>query len=116
PPTAQPTRVCYTPRGEHPPPPATTPPPDTTPPAPPPAGNRQRTVCVYLNDVGAAGETEFPVAGVRVRPRPGTLVCFDNLHADGRPDADSLHAGLPVTAGSKWLGTLWFRQQRYRDW
>ncbi|TQU03939.1 2OG-Fe(II) oxygenase superfamily protein, partial [Xanthomonas perforans] len=23
---------------------------------------------------------------------------------------------LPVTAGSKWLGTLWFRQQRYRDW
>ncbi|MFA4623817.1 2OG-Fe(II) oxygenase, partial [Xanthomonas perforans] len=82
----------------------------------PPAGNRQRTVCVYLNDVGAAGETEFPVAGVRVRPRPGTLVCFDNLHADGRPDADSLHAGLPVTAGSKWLGTLWFRQQRYRDW
>ncbi|AQS78643.1 hypothetical protein XPE_05550 [Xanthomonas perforans 91-118] len=82
----------------------------------PTAGNRQRTVCVYLNDVGAAGETEFPVAGVRVRPRPGTLVCFDNLHADGRPDADSLHAGLPVTAGSKWLGTLWFRQQRYRDW
>ncbi|WP_372356352.1 2OG-Fe(II) oxygenase [Xanthomonas sp. NCPPB 3443] len=82
----------------------------------PTAGNRQRTVCVYLNDVGAGGETEFPVAGVRVRPRPGTLVCFDNLHADGRPDADSLHAGLPVTAGSKWLGTLWFRQQRYRDW
>lgn len=82
----------------------------------PTAGNRQRTVCVYLNDVGAGGDTEFPIAGVRVRPRPGTLVCFDNLHADGRPDADSLHAGLPVTAGSKWLGTLWFRQQRYRHW
>ncbi|OWF63730.1 hypothetical protein B1H41_03980 [Xanthomonas vasicola pv. vasculorum] len=56
-------------------------------------------------------------AGRRSRAAaPGALVCFDNLHADGRPNADSLHAGLPVTAGSKWLGTLWFRQQRYRDW
>ncbi|QTF19488.1 2OG-Fe(II) oxygenase superfamily protein (fragment) [Xanthomonas citri pv. fuscans] len=51
-----------------------------------------------------------------MRPRHGTLVCFDNLHAEGRPDADSLHAGLPVPAGSKWLGTLWFRQQCYRHW
>ncbi|MBV6838298.1 hypothetical protein KWH01_13685 [Xanthomonas campestris pv. merremiae] len=50
-----------------------------------------------------------------MRPRPGTLVCFDN-HAEGRSDADSLHAGLPVPAGSKWLGTLWFRQQCYRHW
>ncbi|ASL02877.1 hypothetical protein XcvCFBP7113P_07290 [Xanthomonas citri pv. vignicola] len=44
------------------------------------------------------------------------MVCFDNLHADGHPDGDSLHAGLPVPAGSKWLGTLWFRQQCYRHW
>ncbi|CAD7739667.1 hypothetical protein LMG31886_29730 [Xanthomonas hydrangeae] len=82
----------------------------------PAAGNRLRTACVYLNDVGAGGETDFPVAGVRVRPRAGSVVCFDNLQADGRPDPDSLHAGLPVTTGSKWLGTLWFRQQRYRHW
>ncbi|WP_196768858.1 prolyl hydroxylase family protein, partial [Xanthomonas arboricola] len=82
----------------------------------PTAGNRLRTACVYLNDVEAGGDTDFPVAGVRVRPRAGSVVCFDNLHADGRPDPDSLHAGLPVSAGSKWLGTLWFRQQRYRHW
>lgn len=30
-----------------------------------------------------------------------SLVRFDNLHADGRPDPDSLHAGLPVTTGRK---------------
>ncbi|NIK43432.1 2OG-Fe(II) oxygenase [Xanthomonas arboricola] len=82
----------------------------------PTAGNRLRTACVYLNDVDAGGDTDFPVAGVRVHPRAGSVVCFDNLHADGRPDPDSLHAGLPVSAGSKWLGTLWFRQQRYRHW
>ncbi|MBB3824119.1 hypothetical protein FHR50_000269 [Xanthomonas arboricola] len=80
------------------------------------AGNRLRTVCVYLNAVEAGGQTDFPVAGVSVQPRAGSVVCFDNLHADGRPDPDSLHAGLPVVAGTKWLGTLWMRQQRYRDW
>ncbi|RNF86470.1 2OG-Fe(II) oxygenase [Montanilutibacter psychrotolerans] len=80
----------------------------------PQAGNRQRTICVYLNDVEAGGETEFPVAGVRIAPRPGSAVVFDNLLADGRPDPDSLHAGLPVLAGEKWLATLWLRQRRYR--
>ncbi|WP_115527396.1 MULTISPECIES: 2OG-Fe(II) oxygenase [Xanthomonas] len=82
----------------------------------PAAGNRLRTVCVYLNAVEAGGQTDFPVAGVCVPPRAGSVVCFDNLHADGRPDPDSLHAGLPVAAGNKWLATLWFRQRRYRDW
>ncbi|WP_372391157.1 2OG-Fe(II) oxygenase [Xanthomonas sp. NCPPB 3582] len=82
----------------------------------PAAGNRLRTACVYLNAVEAGGQTDFPIAGIRVQPRAGSVVCFDNLHPDGRPDPDSLHAGLPVAAGSKWLGTLWFRQQRYRDW
>ncbi|MBB3819881.1 hypothetical protein FHT03_003072 [Xanthomonas arboricola] len=82
----------------------------------PAAGNRLRTVCVYLNAVEAGGQTDFPVAGVSVQPRAGSVVSFDNLHADGRPDPDSLHAGLPVVAGTKWLGTLWMRQQRYRDW
>ncbi|RFF68703.1 hypothetical protein D0A40_05290 [Xanthomonas campestris pv. raphani] len=82
----------------------------------PAAGNRLRTVCVYLNAVQAGGATDFPIAGVRVQPRAGAVVCFDNLLADGTPDPDSLHAGLPVDAGSKWLGTLWFRERRYRDW
>ncbi|AOD14544.1 Hypothetical Protein PD5205_01478 [Xanthomonas fragariae] len=39
---------------------------------------------------------------------------FDHLHADGRPYPHSLHAGTSVTAGSKWPGTIWFRQQRHR--
>lgn len=81
----------------------------------PDAGNRLRTICVYLNDVEAGGETEFPMAGLRVMPRPGRAVVFDNLHADGTPDADSLHAGLPVQRGEKWLATLWLRQAPYRN-
>jgi hypothetical protein len=80
----------------------------------PEAGNRARTVCVYLNEPEAGGETEFPVPGIRVEPQAGRAVVFDNLLADGSPDVDSLHAGLPVERGQKWLATLWLRQGRYR--
>lgn len=80
----------------------------------PQAGNRARTICVYLNRPEAGGETVFLVPGIKVDPRPGRAVIFDNLLEDGRPDADSLHAGLPVQRGEKWLATLWLRQEQYR--
>lgn len=80
----------------------------------PEAGNRARTICVYLNEPEAGGETAFPVSGVTVEPQAGRAVVFDNLLADGSPDADSLHAGLPVQHGEKWLATLWLRERRYR--
>lgn len=85
----------------------------------PQAGNRRRTICVYLNPVAAGGATAFPVAGVQVEPQPGRAVVFDNMAYDagspqGRPDPDSLHAGTPVETGEKWLATLWIRQGRYR--
>lgn len=82
----------------------------------PQAGNRCRTICVYLNDVDAGGETEFPAANVKVSPKSGRAVVFDNLLADGQPDMDTLHAGLPVVRGEKWLATLWLRQRPYRDY
>jgi hypothetical protein len=81
----------------------------------PQAGNRARTICVYLNDVEAGGQTAFPLAGLSIEPAAGRAVIFDNLHADGRPDPDTLHAGVPVERGEKWLATLWLRQRRYRD-
>lgn len=81
----------------------------------PEAGNRSRTICVYLNEPEAGGETEFPAAGIKVAPKAGRAVVFDNLLEDGSPDADSLHAGLPVLQGEKWLATLWLRQGRYRS-
>lgn len=80
----------------------------------PEAGNRARTICLYLNEPEAGGETAFPVPGVKAAPRAGRAVIFDNLLEDGRPDVDSLHAGLPVQSGEKWLATLWLRQGQYR--
>lgn len=66
------------------------------------------TVFVYLNDVEAGGDTAFPVLGMSVQPERGKAVKFLNCHEDGTPNPDTLHAGMPVVRGEKWLATLWF--------
>lgn len=80
----------------------------------PQAGNRARTICVYLNDVDAGGATDLPMADVQVPAKAGSAVVFDNLLDDGTPDQDSLHAGLPVQRGEKWLATPWLRERAHR--
>lgn len=77
-------------------------------------GQRVRTVFAYLSDVAAGGETDFPLLGVRIAPRRGRVVMFDNVRPDGAPDADTLHAGMPVVQGRKWLATLWMRERPVR--
>lgn len=79
-------------------------------------GQRVHTVFAYLADVEAGGETDFPLLGVRITPKTGRVVHFVNLDAAGAPDPRTLHAGMPVRAGVKWLGTLWTRQRRIRDY
>ena len=69
---------------------------------------RMVTVFAYLNDVEAGGNTAFPVLGVSVRPERGKAVKFVNCDPTGKPNPDTLHAGLPVIRGEKWLATLWF--------
>lgn len=81
----------------------------------PEAGQRAATLCCYLSEVEAGGGTAFPVAGLVVEPRIGRAVAFRNADDAGRPDPQSLHAGLPVERGEKWLATLWLRARRYRS-
>ena len=69
---------------------------------------RLTTVFVYLNDVAEGGGTEFPRLGVRVEPQRAKAVRFQNCDAAGKPNPETLHAGLPVIRGEKWLATLWF--------
>ena len=69
---------------------------------------RVSTVFVYLNDVAEGGGTEFPRLGVTVEPARAKAVKFLNCDAAGKPNPETLHAGLPVIRGEKWLATLWF--------
>lgn len=77
-------------------------------------GQRRYTAFVYLNDVDAGGETDFPELGVRISPKRGRAVLFHNVKAGGEPDPRTLHAGLPVERGEKWLATLWIRERPAR--
>lgn len=79
-------------------------------------GQRLRTIFAYLTDVESGGATDFPILGIRIEPRRGRVVMFDNVKADGSPDAETLHAGMPVVRGRKWLATLWLRERALRAW
>ena len=80
------------------------------------ANQRAWTVLVYLNDDYQGGETVFPKVGLEVRGTAGDALIFHNVTADGRPDPASLHAGLPIVSGVKWLATRWIRTGRYHPW
>lgn len=83
-----------------------------------PAARNQRvkTVLVYLNEGYRGGETQFLANGLTLSPRAGDAVMFDNVVEGGAPDLRSRHAGMPVTAGSKWLATRWIRAATYDPW
>jgi prolyl 4-hydroxylase len=80
-----------------------------------PAEPNQRilTVLVYLSDDYDGGETRFERTGLCFRGRTGDALLFRNAGADGRPDPMSLHAGLPVTRGVKYLASRWIRAERF---
>jgi hypothetical protein len=43
----------------------------------------------------------------RWKGRRGSALFFWNVEPDGTRDQDTLHAGLPVTRGEKWLLSQW---------
>ena len=76
-------------------------------------GQRVATFLTYLNAVEEGGETIFPEADISVTPTPGMgLLWFNTLH-DRSPDRKTLHAGLPVKKGEKWLLSRWIRETEY---
>ncbi len=44
-------------------------------------------------------------------PEKGKALLFYNLREEGWTDPMSLHAGLPVLEGEKWLMTQWLREK-----
>eukprot|EP00041_Stephanoeca_diplocostata_P012103 m.202039 g.202039 ORF g.202039 m.202039 type:complete len:404 (+) comp18811_c0_seq5:81-1292(+) len=76
---------------------------------------------IYLNTPEAGGGTGFPKAimgngkvGTEVNAEKRTLVFFYDLLEDGNADELSLHAGLPVKKGEKWIAPLWIWEPKRR--
>jgi prolyl 4-hydroxylase len=73
---------------------------------------RPWTALIYLNDGYEGGATRFVKTGLEVRGDTGDVLVFGNGGPDGKRDPLAEHAGLPVTAGRKYLATRWIRQSR----
>ncbi len=78
-------------------------------------GQRIATLVIYLNTPEAGGATAFPRVGLEVAPVKGNAVYFSYLLPDGTLDERTLHAGLPVASGEKWIATKWLRELPYRS-
>jgi prolyl 4-hydroxylase len=74
-------------------------------------GQRSWTAMIYLNEPDGGGETNFPKAGMCVTPRAAMLVLWNNMDEIGAPNEQTLHEGVPVTAGTKYIVTKWFRER-----
>lgn len=72
-------------------------------------GQRTWTAMLYLNRVESGGATDFPKLGLALEPETGTLLAWNNMDRRGRPNPAMLHAGTPVSAGTKYVITQWYR-------
>tara|TARA_Y100001973_G_C5131858_1_gene298217 strand:+ start:444 stop:1028 length:585 start_codon:yes stop_codon:yes gene_type:complete len=80
-------------------------------------GDRLATALFILNGDCEGGETHFPyLDNLKIAPKTGRCIVWQNiflLNILGEPEIsyneDSLHAGLPVINGEKWIATKWIR-------
>lgn len=74
-------------------------------------GNRTWTFMVYLNEDLQGGGTHFPFIQKTIHPKIGDAVIWNNLDQYGIPNKNTMHAGLPVESGEKFIITKWFREK-----
>ena len=74
-------------------------------------GQRTWTAMLYLNQPEDGGATRFKAIGKTIRPEVGKLLLWNNLHPDGSPNDATLHQGMKVRKGIKYIVTLWFRER-----
>ncbi len=65
----------------------------------------------YLNAPEAGGATRFKALDKTIQPEPGKLVAWNNRRDDGTPNPATIHHGMKVRAGVKYVITKWFRER-----
>ena len=74
-------------------------------------GQRTWTAMIYLNEPEDGGATRFKTINKTVQPETGKLLTWNNLLADGQPNPATLHQGMKVRRGTKYVLTKWFRER-----
>jgi prolyl 4-hydroxylase len=75
------------------------------------AGNRTWTLMVYLNTPEAGGATRFKAIDKTIQPEPGKLIGWNNRRLDDTPNPATIHHGMKVRAGVKYVITKWYRER-----
>ncbi|MEG3083765.1 2OG-Fe(II) oxygenase [Sphingomonas sp. PB2P12] len=74
-------------------------------------GQRTWSAMTFLNEPEAGGRTNFPTASLMIAPKAGNLVIWNNMDEYGAPNPKSLHQGMPVEQGVKYVLTKWYRER-----
>jgi len=77
------------------------------------AGQRSWTFMIYLNQVAAGGATRFKHIDKTVRPETGKLLAWNNRLPDGTVNPATLHHGMKVRKGTKYVITKWYREKEW---
>ena len=75
------------------------------------SGNRTWTLMVYLNEPQAGGATRFTQVGKTIQPEIGKLLAWSNRLPDGGFNPATIHHGMKVRAGTKYVITKWYRER-----
>ncbi|MEM7779824.1 MAG: 2OG-Fe(II) oxygenase [Pseudomonadota bacterium] len=74
-------------------------------------GQRTWTFMIYLNEVEAGGATRFKTIKKTFQPEPAKLLCWNNRRPDGGVNPNTLHHGMKVRKGLKYVITKWYRER-----
>ena len=74
--------------------------------------DRIATFLLYLNEDFSGGETNFPKIGVKIKAHTGSVVYFEYSYTP-KINKQTLHAGMPVTDGVKYILVSWAREKPY---
>lgn len=75
------------------------------------AGQRTWTFMIYLNEPEAGGATRFKCIDKTIQPETGKLICWNNRRPDGSVNPNTLHHGMKVRRGTKYVITKWYREK-----
>ncbi len=77
------------------------------------AGNRTWTIMIYLNEPIMGGATRFKAIDRIVQPETGKLLAWNNRRPDTTLNPATLHQGMKVRAGVKYVITKWYRERTW---
>lgn len=78
------------------------------------AGERKRSIILYIETPLKRGETFFRALDRTIEPIAGRVLVWNNLLPSGKCNFAMIHAGLPVEAGRKTILVSWERERPLR--